>query len=78
MDHPDHDAADTARLDALATELDLLRTGSSDYHGANKTIELGRHTTAPDQYEALVARASGVPVLSAPAGDDTAVAGAAR
>lgn len=64
VDHPDHDAHDVALLRSLAAELDLITTGSSDYHGSNKTIELGRHTTDPDEFAALVARASGVPVLS--------------
>ncbi|WP_433611340.1 PHP domain-containing protein [Prescottella agglutinans] len=70
VDHPDHDAHDVALLRSLAAELDLITTGSSDYHGSNKTIELGRHTTDPAAFEALVARASGVPVLSGqPSGD---------
>ncbi|WP_430331641.1 PHP domain-containing protein [Rhodococcus sp. ACT016] len=77
VDHPDHAAHDVALLRALAAELNLITTGSSDYHGANKTIELGRHTTDPDAFEALVARASGVPVLSGlPSGE--AVPGAGR
>lgn len=64
VDHPDHDAADAALLRSLATELDLIVTGASDYHGSNKTIALGQHTTSPDAYEQIVARATGVPVLA--------------
>lgn len=67
VDHPDHGGDDVALLRALARELGLLTTGSSDYHGTNKTIELARHTTDPDDFAALVARASGVPVLAGPA-----------
>ncbi|MCL2533140.1 MAG: PHP domain-containing protein [Nocardiaceae bacterium] len=75
--HPDHDAHDVALLRSLAAELDLITTGSSDYHGSNKTIDLGAHTTDVDAFEALVARASGVPVLSGlPSGE--AVPGAGR
>ncbi|EOM77382.1 PHP domain-containing protein [Rhodococcus rhodnii] len=61
--HPDHSAADVAVLDALADELDLVVTGSSDYHGSNKTIPLGAFTTAPEQYARLVDAATGTDVL---------------
>ncbi len=64
IDHPDHSAADRAVLSDLAAELGLLSTGSSDYHGANKTIRLGEFTTDPAQFEALVGKASGVAVVS--------------
>lgn len=60
--HPDHTEADRTMLLALAAELDLITTGSSDYHGTNKTVKLGECTTDPSQFEALVAKASGVPV----------------
>ncbi|MGW0245179.1 PHP domain-containing protein [Nocardia goodfellowii] len=64
IDHPDHSAADRRILSELATELGLLTTGSSDYHGANKTIRLGEFTTDPAQFEVLVGKASGVPVVA--------------
>ncbi|MBF6355287.1 PHP domain-containing protein [Nocardia higoensis] len=64
VDHPDHSDADRALLTGLAADLDLFTTGSSDYHGANKTIELGEFTTGPDQFERLVAGATGVPVIT--------------
>ncbi|MBF6524262.1 PHP domain-containing protein [Nocardia farcinica] len=63
IDHPDHSAADRALLTDVAAELDLITTGSSDYHGTNKTIRLGEFTTDPEQFERLVARATGVPVV---------------
>jgi predicted metal-dependent phosphoesterase TrpH len=63
IDHPDHAPADRAVLSELAAQLRLVRTGSSDYHGANKAVGLGECTTDPAQFEALVAKASGVPVL---------------
>lgn len=60
VDHPDHTEADRDRLRALAAELDLLVTGSSDYHGSNKRVRVGGGgLTAPPAYEALVARATG-------------------
>ena len=59
VDHTDHDEPTRARLRVLAAELGLLATGSSDYHGARKTVRLGENTTAPEVYEALVAQASG-------------------
>ncbi|MRH91160.1 PHP domain-containing protein [Nocardia sp. SYP-A9097] len=65
LDHPDHSAADRAVLAGLASELGLLTTGSSDYHGRNKTIQLGEFTTDPTQFEVLVGKSSGVPVITA-------------
>ncbi len=65
IDHPDHSEADRAVLRELAAELGLLTTGSSDYHGANKTIRLGEFTTDPVQFEKLAGKATGVPVVSA-------------
>lgn len=56
VEHADHDENDTRVLRELAEELDLVVTGSSDYHGDNKTLRLGEHTTAVDQYERLVAQ----------------------
>jgi predicted metal-dependent phosphoesterase TrpH len=63
VDHPDHDPATRAELGALAEDLSLIRTGSSDYHGTNKTIRIGQESTSQDCFDALVARTSGVPVL---------------
>ncbi|MEU6643691.1 PHP domain-containing protein [Saccharomonospora sp. NPDC046836] len=62
VDHPNHDEPTRARLRDLAKELDLVRTGSSDYHGTNKAIVIGQETTEPQEFEALIARASGTPV----------------
>jgi predicted metal-dependent phosphoesterase TrpH len=52
-DHVDHDAAARVRIRALADELGLVPTGSSDYHGARKSVRLGQNSTAPEAYEAL-------------------------
>lgn len=61
VDHQDHDAEARDRLRAIARNLDLVVTGSSDYHGVGKTDhELGCNTTAPEEYERLTsARATG-------------------
>ena len=55
VSHPDHDAADREHAAALARELGLIGTGSSDYHGNNKTTRLGACTTDPEAYERLLA-----------------------
>ncbi len=59
VDHQDHDQGKRERLRRLAADLDLLVTGSSDYHGTGKTDhELGCNTTAPEQLERLLALAA--------------------
>jgi predicted metal-dependent phosphoesterase TrpH len=63
VDHVDHDAQARADLRALAADLDLVTTGSSDYHGTNKTVQLAANLTPESSYEAIVERATGVPVL---------------
>ncbi|MGW6937392.1 PHP domain-containing protein [Lentzea sp. NPDC054927] len=63
VDHPDHDSDTRASLRSLASELDLLVTGSSDYHGTNKTVRLGAETTAPEMLDALAERATGGKIL---------------
>jgi len=64
VDHPDHDEPTRNELRAVADRLGLLPTGSSDYHGGNKTIRLGQETTAPEVLDKLVERATGVPLLT--------------
>lgn len=59
VDHPDHAEDDRELLRGLAADAGLLTTGSSDYHGTNKTTPIAAETTAPDVLDALVARASG-------------------
>ena len=63
VDHPDHDEPTRLRLRGLAADLGLLITGSSDYHGTVKSIDLGAETTDPAVFDAVVARAHGVPVV---------------
>lgn len=62
VDHPNHDESTRAELRGLARELGLVQTGSSDYHGTNKTIPIGAETTDPEAFEALVEKASGCPL----------------
>jgi predicted metal-dependent phosphoesterase TrpH len=65
VDHPDHTAEERAHLRALAADLGLIMTGSSDYHGTNKPTPVGACLTDPEQFAALLAAATG----SAPFGD---------
>jgi predicted metal-dependent phosphoesterase TrpH len=76
VDHQDHDPATRDRLRAVARDLDLVVTGSSDYHGSGKADhELGCNSTAPEEFERLcglaakAAAASGraVPTVVGPA-----------
>ncbi len=58
VDHQDHTAADREILRRLATDLGLVATGSSDYHGAGKVDhELGCNVTAEGQLDRLLAQA---------------------
>ncbi|WP_406464415.1 PHP domain-containing protein [Streptomyces sp. NBC_00111] len=59
VDHMDHDEPTRARLRGLASELGLLPTGSSDYHGSRKTVRLGEYTTDPEIYGEITRRATG-------------------
>jgi 3',5'-nucleoside bisphosphate phosphatase len=62
VDHPDHDPEERAHMAALADDLDLIATGSSDYHGTNKATPIAMCATAPDQLERLLAAGTGSPV----------------
>lgn len=59
VDHPDHSEEERRPLRGLAGELGLIVTGSSDYHGTNKTTPIGECTTDPGQLEALLAAGTG-------------------
>ena len=52
-DHEDHSPAEREHLRRLAAELGLAVTGSSDFHGANKTVQLGANLTAADVYDRM-------------------------
>ncbi|MET8229919.1 PHP domain-containing protein [Micromonospora sp. NPDC005298] len=53
-DHEDHSPAEQAHVRALAADLGLLVTGSSDFHGTHKTVQLGAFTTGAEAYERIV------------------------
>ncbi len=63
VDHPDHRSDDRDVLRRLAVDLGLAVTGSSDYHGENKTIGLGDELTDEAEFDKLVSAATGVEVL---------------
>jgi predicted metal-dependent phosphoesterase TrpH len=65
VDHPDHDPPTRDRLRALARDLKLLVTGSSDYHGFVKSTAIGAETTDPAAFDELVARADGAVLVRA-------------
>jgi predicted metal-dependent phosphoesterase TrpH len=55
VDHPDHEPEDRALAARLAAQLDLVPTGSSDYHGSSKTTRLGARLTSAESWERLLA-----------------------
>ena len=59
VDHPDHAPDERAHMAGLAQDLGLLMTGSSDYHGTNKTTPIAACTTDPAQLEKLLALGTG-------------------
>lgn len=65
VDHYDHEPEVRDALRGLAADLGLLVTGSSDFHGDNKPVELAENTTAVEMYERLVSAATGLEVLAA-------------
>ena len=65
VDHPDHGPDDRARAAALAAELGLVGTGSSDYHGTNKATPIGARLTSDAAFEQLMA----LPAARRPVGD---------
>jgi predicted metal-dependent phosphoesterase TrpH len=56
VNHVDHDEKARRELAGIATDLGLVITGSSDYHGTGKSSDfhLGANTTDPDQFERLI------------------------
>ena len=55
VDHNDHDAEARSALRYIARDLNLIVTGSSDYHGTGKiNFDLGCNLTDPAQYHRLL------------------------
>jgi len=66
VDHRDHTPEQREHGRALAADLGLFTTGSSDYHGAGKQNRLGEHTTDPRVLAEIEKQASsGVEVVRA-------------
>lgn len=57
VDHRDHSADERSQLRRIATELNLVSTGSSDYHGTGKLNEMAENTTLPAEWERLESQA---------------------
>src|SRR5262245_808639 len=56
VDHQDHSAQARAELRGIAADLDLVATGSSDFHGTGKVgFDLGCNTTDPAEWDRLLA-----------------------
>jgi len=53
VDHPEHEPTVRSALRHLATELGVLATGSSDFHGDRKPVRLGEFTTPREVLAAL-------------------------
>jgi predicted metal-dependent phosphoesterase TrpH len=56
-DHEDHSPEERAAVRALADDIGILATGSSDFHGANKPTPIGANLTDAAVFEALRAAA---------------------
>lgn len=56
-EHTEHTPAQRAEVRALADRLGLVVTGSSDFHGTNKTVELGANLTSPEVLDRIRAAA---------------------
>jgi predicted metal-dependent phosphoesterase TrpH len=62
--HRDQSEDERRQLIDVARSLDLVITGSSDYHGTGKLNQLGENTTAPAEWERLESMADQRRVLS--------------
>jgi predicted metal-dependent phosphoesterase TrpH len=65
VDHRDQNPDERAMLRAIAHELDLVITGSSDYHGTGKLNSLGENHTHREQWEKLESQSNARRVVSA-------------
>jgi 3',5'-nucleoside bisphosphate phosphatase len=64
VDHPNHNQPERQRLRALAAELNLVVSGGSDDHGELTSRRLGCDTISPENYQRLVAQATGAAPVS--------------
>ena len=65
VDHRDQNPDERAMLRAIAHELNLVITGSSDYHGTGKLNSLAENHTHREQWEKLESQANARRVVSA-------------
>jgi predicted metal-dependent phosphoesterase TrpH len=65
VDHRDQNPDERAMLRVIARELDLVITGSSDYHGTGKLNSLAENHTSREQWEKLESQANARRVISA-------------
>jgi predicted metal-dependent phosphoesterase TrpH len=65
VDHRDQNPDERAMLRKIAHELDLVVTGSSDYHGTGKLNSLAENHTHREQWEKLESQANARRVVSA-------------
>ena len=64
VNHRDHSKIEREQLIEIADQLDLVKTGSSDYHGNGKLNALGENLTDPTQWERLESLANARRVVS--------------
>ena len=65
VDHRDQNPDERAILRAIAQELDLVVTGSSDYHGTGKMNLLAENHTSREQWQKLESQADARRVVNA-------------
>jgi predicted metal-dependent phosphoesterase TrpH len=65
VDHRDQNPDERAILRVIARELDLVVTGSSDYHGTGKMNLLAENHTSKEQWEKLESQADARRVVNA-------------
>ena len=65
VDHRDQNPDERAMLRVIARELELVTTGSSDYHGTGKLNSLAENHTSREQWEKLESQANARRVISA-------------
>jgi 3',5'-nucleoside bisphosphate phosphatase len=65
VNHRDQSNEERISLLSIARELDLVMTGSSDYHGNGKLNSLGENVTDPAEWERLEAMADARRVVTA-------------
>jgi len=65
VDHRDQNPDERAMLRVIALELDLVMTGSSDYHGTGKLNSLAENHTSREQWQKLEAQADSRRVVNA-------------